>query len=110
MQKATMMVVGTFSPSYEKFFEDYSSKVRRFLELKGATVIRRQVIEKTLYGKGSPSLVMVIDFPTKESAEVAFFEQQYWHLFAFTRNSHPVEDWIRLLKSRLARSPFASSQ
>jgi uncharacterized protein (DUF1330 family) len=80
MPKATIVVIGTFRAGYEEIFGDYSSQVRRFLDQKGATVIRRQRIERTLYGERSPSLVMMIDFPTRESAETAFFEQSYLDL------------------------------
>ena len=80
MDKATIIVVGTFRAGYEEFFAEYSSRVRAFLELKGATVVRRQLIERTIYGESSPSLFMVIDFPTKDGAKTAFFEQAYLDL------------------------------
>lgn len=71
MPPATIVVVGTFAEGYEKFFIEYSGKVRAFLEAQGATVIRRQLVERTLYGKSTPSLVMLIDFPSKQGAESA---------------------------------------
>ena len=77
MEKATIVVLGTFAPGYESVFAEYSRKVRAFLESKNAQVIRRQLVERTLYGNLAPSLVMTIDFPTKESAETAFFEPDY---------------------------------
>ncbi|MEP7010519.1 MAG: DUF1330 domain-containing protein [Acidobacteriota bacterium] len=77
MAKATIVVLGTFAPGYEMVFAEYSKKVRAFLDSKNAQVIRRQLIERTLYGDLSPSLVMTIDFPTRESAETAFFEPEY---------------------------------
>ncbi len=77
MEKATIVVLGTFAPGYEEVFSEYSRKVRAFLDSKNATVVRRQLIERTLYGNQSPSLVMTIDFPARESAETAFFEPEY---------------------------------
>ncbi len=58
MQKATILVAGTFRTVHEQFFADYSIKVRRFLELKGAKVIRRQLVERTLYGERSPGATL----------------------------------------------------
>jgi uncharacterized protein (DUF1330 family) len=77
MPKATILVIGRFQPGYQEVFPDYSKKVRGFLKSKGATVVRRQLVQRTLYGNLSPSLVMVIDFPTEEVAATAFFEQEY---------------------------------
>lgn len=80
MPEATIVVLGTFREGYEAVFADYSSKVRAFLATKGAVVIRRQTVERTLYGELSPSLFMAIDFPSKEVAANAFFEQDYLDL------------------------------
>jgi len=77
MEGATIVVVGTFRPGYEAVFADYSAQVRRFLDDKGARVIRRQRIERVLYGARAPSLFMVIDFPSREVAATVFFEQGY---------------------------------
>ena len=75
--KATIIVEGAFRPGYEVHFEQYSSLVRRYLEKHGGQVIRRQRVEKTLYGEARPDLVMVIDFPDRTVAERVFFEQEY---------------------------------
>jgi len=75
--KATIVVIGTFRNGYQEVFTDYSKRVRRFLDSKGATVVRRQLVQQTPCGNLSPSLVMVIDFPTREVAETAFLERQY---------------------------------
>ena len=80
MQQATIVVVGTFAQGYERSFKEYSGKVRAFLEAHDATVVRRQLVERTLYGGPTPSLVMLIDFPSKESAGSAFFEKEYLDL------------------------------
>jgi uncharacterized protein (DUF1330 family) len=80
MAQATIVVEGTFRAGNEEVFADYSARVRAFLESKGAVVIRRQLVERTLYGERTPSLVMVIDFPTREGAETAFFEPGYVEL------------------------------
>ncbi|HEU4663494.1 MAG TPA: DUF1330 domain-containing protein [Dokdonella sp.] len=77
MSAATIVVVGTFRAGHEAVFADYSARVRRFLDAKGALVVRRQRIERTLYGTRAPGLVMVIDFPSREVAATAFFEQDY---------------------------------
>jgi len=82
MEKATIAVIGTFREGHELHFTEYSTKVRRFLESKSAVVIRRQLVERTLYGSETPSLMMVIDFPSKESAESAFFEKEYLDLIS----------------------------
>jgi len=76
-QKATIVVVGRFREGYEKFFADYSQKVRAFLDARGAIVVRRQRVERVLYGDATPDLVMVIDFPEKETAETVFLEPEY---------------------------------
>ena len=75
--KATIIVEGVFRPGYEAHFEQYSSLIRRYLEKHQAEVIRRQRIEKTLYGDEKPDLIMVIDFPDRGLAEKVFFEQEY---------------------------------
>lgn len=80
MPPATIVVEGTFRTGYEQVFAEYSARVRAFLETKGAVVVRRQLVERTLYGERTPSLVMVIDFPTREGAEAAFFEPGYLEL------------------------------
>jgi uncharacterized protein (DUF1330 family) len=77
MPGATIVVLATFREGYQVVFQEYSRRVREFLASKGATVIRRQVVEQVIYGDLSPSLVMVIDFPTREIAQAAFFEQAY---------------------------------
>jgi uncharacterized protein (DUF1330 family) len=51
--------------------------VRAFLAKFQGTVVRRQLVKKTLYGTHHPDLIMVIDFPTGEIAETLFFRQEY---------------------------------
>ena len=75
--KSTIVVEGTFRRGYEEHFAEYSSKARAYLSKHGAEVIRRQRISKTLYGSGSPDLIMLIDFPSVDIAERVFFEQEY---------------------------------
>lgn len=77
MSKYTIIVEGKFSPDYESIFPEYSKKVRSYLEKHNGEVVRRQKIEKALYGDSAPDLYMVIDFPNKEVAETIFFEQEY---------------------------------
>lgn len=75
--KGTIIVLGTFTEGHEKYFSEYSSKIRTFLEQFETTVIRRQIIRETLYGEGKPGLVMLIDFENKEVARKIFFEEEY---------------------------------
>ncbi|MDN5201339.1 DUF1330 domain-containing protein [Fulvivirgaceae bacterium BMA10] len=75
--KATIIVEGTFTEDYQIFFNEYSERVRNFLLKNDAEIIRRQLIEKTLIGEYKPSLVMIIDFPSKKIAETIFQEQEY---------------------------------
>jgi uncharacterized protein (DUF1330 family) len=75
--KATIIVEGVFRSGYEHYFEEYSALVRRYLEKHGAQVIRRQQVEKVLYGRERPDLVMIIDFPDRALAERIFFEREY---------------------------------
>jgi uncharacterized protein (DUF1330 family) len=77
MQKTTIVVVGTFREGYEQFFAEYSRKVRTFLDARGAIVVRRQRVERVLHGNAAPDLVMLIDFPEKETAETVFLEPEY---------------------------------
>lgn len=77
MNPATIIVEGTFREGYEEHFEEYSRIMKAFLAKRQGTTLRRQLIKKTLYGTHSPSLIMVIDFPTEELAETLFFEQEY---------------------------------
>jgi uncharacterized protein (DUF1330 family) len=77
VEKSTIIVEGTFRRGYEQHFAEYSNKVRAYLSRHGAEVVRRQRITKTLYGSGSPSLIMVIDFPGVDIAERVFFEPEY---------------------------------
>jgi uncharacterized protein (DUF1330 family) len=74
---ATIIVEGVFRAGYESYFAEYSARVRRYLEKHQGEVIRRQKIEKVLYGQESPDLVMVIDFPDRSLAARIFFEQEY---------------------------------
>jgi uncharacterized protein (DUF1330 family) len=75
--KATIIVESVFHPGYELCFEEYATRVRRYLERHQGKVIRRQRIAQTLYGAEKPDLVMVIDFPERALAEKVFFEQDY---------------------------------
>ncbi|HEX4377761.1 MAG TPA: DUF1330 domain-containing protein [Steroidobacteraceae bacterium] len=77
MAGATIVVVGRFRSGYRDVFDAYSKRARAFLDKKGGVVIRRQVIERTLYGLQSADLVMMIDFANIEVAASAFFEQEY---------------------------------
>ncbi len=77
MSEATIIVIGTFRDSYQDVFQEYSRRVRAFLASKGAVVIRRQLIEQTLFGDLGSDLFMVIDFPNKDIAAKAFHEQEY---------------------------------
>ena len=56
--KATIVVIGTFRNGYQEVFTDYSKRVRRFLDSKGATVIRRQLVQQTLCGNLSPNPIL----------------------------------------------------
>lgn len=51
--------------------------MRTYLDSYGAQVIRRQRVEKCLYGTGSIDLIMVIDFASAELAERIFFLPGY---------------------------------
>jgi uncharacterized protein (DUF1330 family) len=75
--KATIIVEGVFRPGHETYFQEYATLVRRYLEKHSGRVIRRQRIERVLYGQEKPDLVMVIDFPDRALAEGIFFEQEY---------------------------------
>jgi len=77
---ATIIVVGRFAAGYEEYFAEYSARVRAFLQSKGAVTVRRQRIEQTLYGSDPADLVMLIDFPARETARDAFFEPAYLEL------------------------------
>jgi uncharacterized protein (DUF1330 family) len=75
--KATIVVEAVFRAGYERYFPDYSARVRGFLERHDGQIIRRQRIQKTLYGEKKVDLVMLIDFPDRETAETIFFSQDY---------------------------------
>jgi len=77
VNKSTIIVEGTFHEGYEEFFADYSQRVRDYVTKHNGKVVRRQRIEKVLYGEATPDLIMVIDFPSVEIAETIFFEQEY---------------------------------
>ena len=77
MNKTNIIVEGSFCEGYEAFFDEYSARVRRYLDRHGAEVIRRQRIKKTLYGESRPDLIMLIDLPCQELAETIFFQQEY---------------------------------
>jgi len=77
LKQATIIVEGTFREGYEKDFEEDSRIMKAFLAKHQATTLRRQLVKKTLYGTHTPSLIMVIDFPTEELAESLFFEREY---------------------------------
>jgi uncharacterized protein (DUF1330 family) len=97
IEKATIIVEGTFREGYEKYFEDYSMRVKTFLQQSDAIVIRRQLIEDTLYGQEHPNLIMLIDFPNKEIASKIFFKPEYLSII-------PLRDKIfKTFKMYLAR-------
>ncbi|MFC0453357.1 DUF1330 domain-containing protein [Rhodococcus jostii] len=75
--RATVAIQGTFAPGYEQHFDDYSSLMREFLARHGATVVRRQLVEKTIYGRARPDLFMVIDFPDRSVVELLFLQGEY---------------------------------
>ena len=77
MNQATIIVEGTFREGYEEYFDEYSRTMKAFLAKHHGTTLRRQLVKKTLYGTHTPSLIMVIDFPTEELAATLFFEQEY---------------------------------
>ncbi|HJP63092.1 MAG TPA: DUF1330 domain-containing protein [Mucilaginibacter sp.] len=74
---ATIVVEGTFAPGYEAYFEVYSQTIRDFLKQFDTTVVRRQLITKTIYGQNKPDLIMLIDFADKDLARNVFLEQDY---------------------------------
>jgi uncharacterized protein (DUF1330 family) len=78
--QATIVVLGTFRDGHESVFAEYSQKIRAFLSKQAAVVVRRQRITRTLYGSTRPTLFMLIDFPTRETAERCFYEQEYLDL------------------------------
>jgi uncharacterized protein (DUF1330 family) len=75
--KGTIIVEGSFNTGYEEYFTEYSLKIRSFLKQYQTTIIRRQLINETLYGQDKPDLVMVIDFEDREVARKIFFEEEY---------------------------------
>jgi uncharacterized protein (DUF1330 family) len=75
--KATIIVEGIFQPNYERYFVEYSAKVRAYLSMHDGVVVRRQRVTKMLYGKQRPDLVMVIDFADHKVAEQIFFAPEY---------------------------------
>lgn len=75
--KGTIIVEGTFKTGYEKYFEEYSLKIKIFLNQYQTTIIRRQLITETLYGADKPNLIMLIDFEDIEIAKKIFFEEEY---------------------------------
>jgi len=75
--KATIIVEGVFREGHEAHFAEYSARVRRYLHSHGGEVIRRQRVDKVLYGEGKTDLVMVIDFPERAVAESIFFAREY---------------------------------
>ncbi|ONH30459.1 DUF1330 domain-containing protein [Pseudofrankia asymbiotica] len=77
MSQATIVVEGSFREGYEAHFAEYSGLVRAYLEKNQGTVVRRQLVKKTLYGSHNPDLIMVVDFPSEELAEGLFFAQEY---------------------------------
>jgi uncharacterized protein (DUF1330 family) len=96
-EKATIIVEGTFREGYEIYFKQYSMRIETFLQQFNATIIRRQLIEDTLYGQEHPSLIMLIDFPDKEIASKIFFSTEYLSIL-------PLRDKIfKTFKMYLAR-------
>jgi|SRR5215469_2763047 len=77
---ATIIVEAVFRTGFEEYFQEYSALVRGYLEKHGGQVIRRQRIERKLYGEDKPDLLMVIDFPQREVAERIFFEPEYLNI------------------------------
>lgn len=77
MSPATIIVEGTFHEDYEQHFDEYSRIMKAFLAKHQVTTLRRQIVKKTLYGSHTPSLIMVMDFPTVELAETLFFTPEY---------------------------------
>ncbi len=76
-QRATVVVLGVFREGHEPYFDEYSARVRAYLNQHAGTVVRRQRITKRLYGGNAADMFMIIDFPTLEVAERIFFEPEY---------------------------------
>jgi uncharacterized protein (DUF1330 family) len=82
MAQATVIVEGTFRAGHAAYFAEYSRTVRAYLEKHGGVVVRRQRVEKVLYGPRQPDatkpdLIMLIDFPDAAIAERIFFAPEY---------------------------------
>ena len=77
MAGATIFVEGVFRDGYEQHFAEYSRQVKAYLSQYEAKVIRRQRVTKTLYGTSTLSLIMLIDFASREVAERIFFAPDY---------------------------------
>src|SRR3954470_15004792 len=75
--KGTIIVEGTFNIGYEKYFEEYSLKIKTFLKQFETSSVRRQLIKETLYGHDKPDLIMLSDFEDRDVANKIFFEDEY---------------------------------
>ena|SRR5690242_18390021 len=78
MTRATIVVEGTFrTTGHAAHFAEYSRVVRAYLENHRGVVVRRQRVDKLLYGRHKPDLVMLIDFPDAAVAERILFAPEY---------------------------------
>ena len=75
--KVTIIVEGTFTEGYEAYFEEYSQRVKAFLQQYPTTIVRRQLVLETLYGKQHPDLIMLIDIEDIQLARTLFYDEAY---------------------------------
>jgi uncharacterized protein (DUF1330 family) len=73
----TILVIGKFAQGYADFFEKYSEIIRNYLSQFKMRIIRRQKIDKTIYGDTEADLLMLIDFDDIQVARTAFLNHEY---------------------------------
>jgi uncharacterized protein (DUF1330 family) len=66
-----------FREDYEEHSADYSLKAGTYLDRDDAEVIRRQRVNRSLYGSETVGLIMIIDCSSMEIAARIFFQPKY---------------------------------
>lgn len=77
--KAIVVIEATFNPNGMNTpeFKEYSRRSNANGEAHGGVVIGRYQVTENLGDGDTPHLVLVIEYPTKESAERTFTNQEY---------------------------------
>ena len=77
--KCTVVITGKFKEGGMETpeFKEYSEKAAAMTEANGGVVVAKHMVEKNLGDGGTPDLVIIVEFPSKEKAIEAYSNEDY---------------------------------